>query len=79
MTGFWSIFLKMDPSGTPNGMAESGRVRFLGIINARWKTLVKYGIVVHLGNRIYDITRKESSILLASSMLATPRANEPGW
>jgi len=63
MTGFWSIFLKMDPSDTPNEMAESGRVRFLGIIKARWKTLVTYGIVVHLGNRIYDITRQGTQYL----------------
>ena len=38
-------------------MADSGRVRVLGNINARYKTLVKYGTVVHLGIGVHDITR----------------------
>ena len=32
-------------------------MRFLGNINAHYRTLVKYGIVVHLGIGVYDITR----------------------
>jgi predicted transcriptional regulator len=72
MTGFWSIFLKMDPSDTPKEMADSGRARFLGIINARWKTLVKYGIVVHLGNRVYDITRQGKQYLAGELIARDP-------
>lgn len=44
---------------TPKGMAESGRVRFSRQhINQRCKLLVSYGLLVHLGNGVYDLTRK---------------------
>ena len=43
---------------TPKEMADSDRVRFSRQhINARCKTLVEYGLLVHLGNGVYDITR----------------------
>jgi predicted transcriptional regulator len=49
--------LTEDGPGTPKEMAVSDRVRFSRQhINARCKTLVKYGLVVHLGNGVYDIT-----------------------
>ncbi|ELY62787.1 phage PhiH1 repressor protein [Natrinema versiforme JCM 10478] len=39
-------------------MADSDWVRFSRQhINARCKTLVEYGLLVHLGNGVYDITR----------------------
>ncbi|MDL0136098.1 hypothetical protein PNQ20_04425 [Halobacterium salinarum] len=39
-------------------MANSDRVRFSRQhINARCKKLVSYGLLVHLGNGVYDITR----------------------
>ena len=47
-----------DGPDTPKGMADSDRVRFSRQhINARCKTLVNYGLVVHLGNGVYDITQ----------------------
>lgn len=42
---------------TPKQMAESGLVRFSRQhINARCKKLVGYGLLVHLGNGVYEIT-----------------------
>lgn len=42
---------------TPKQMADSGRVRFSRQhINARCKKLVAYGLLVHLGNGVYEIT-----------------------
>lgn len=42
---------------TPKKMANSGRVRFSRQhINQRCKRLVSYGLLVHLGNGVYDIT-----------------------
>lgn len=44
---------------TPKEMAEDGRVRFSRQhINARCKKLVSYQLLVHLGNGVYDITKK---------------------
>ena len=49
---------------TPKGMADSDRVRFSRQhINARCKTLVEYGLLVHLGNGVYDITRQGEQYL----------------
>lgn len=51
--------LSEDGPDSPKSMAESGRVRFSRQhINQRCKTLVSYGLLVHLGNGIYDITRE---------------------
>jgi len=45
-------------------MAESDRVRFSRQhINQRCKTLVSYGLLVHLGNGVYDITREGEQYL----------------
>lgn len=45
-------------------MADSDRVRFSRQhINARCKTLVEYGLVIHLGNGVYDITREGEQYL----------------
>ena len=42
---------------TPKSIADSGRVRFSRQhINQRCKVLVSYGLLVHLGNGVYDIT-----------------------
>jgi len=42
---------------TPKEMADSGRVRFSRQhINQRCKILVSYGLLIHLGNGVYDIT-----------------------
>jgi len=42
---------------TPKEMADSGRVRFTRQhINQRCKILVSYGLLIHLGNGVYDIT-----------------------
>ncbi len=42
---------------TPKSMADSGRVRFSRQhINQRCKKLVVYGLLIHLGNGVYDIT-----------------------
>lgn len=42
---------------TPKAMVESGRVRFSRTyVNQRCKLLVSYGLLVHLGNGVYDIT-----------------------
>ncbi|ADD07686.1 homolog to phage PhiH1 repressor protein (plasmid) [Natrialba magadii ATCC 43099] len=42
---------------TPKEMADSGRVRFSRQhINQRCKKLVIYGLLVHLGNGVYDIS-----------------------
>ena len=50
--------LSDDAPDTPKEMADSDRVRFSRQhINARCKTLVKYGLLVHPGNGVYDITR----------------------
>lgn len=44
---------------TPKQMADSGRVRFSRQhINQRCKKLVNYGLLLHLGNGVYDITRE---------------------
>lgn len=44
---------------TPMEMAESGRVRFSRQhVNQRCKKLVRYGLLVHLGNGVYDVTRE---------------------
>ncbi|WP_114579664.1 MarR family transcriptional regulator [Saliphagus sp. LR7] len=49
---------------TPKEMAESDRVRFSRQhINARCKILVTYGLLVHLGNGVYDITREGTQYL----------------
>lgn len=43
---------------TPKEMTDSDYVRFSRQhVNARCKTLVDYGLLVHLGNGVYDITR----------------------
>lgn len=45
-------------------MADSDRVRFSRQhINARCKALVAYGLLVHLGNGVYDITREGEQYL----------------
>ncbi|SDY55467.1 hypothetical protein SAMN04487946_12223 [Halobellus clavatus] len=45
-------------------MADSDRVRFSRQhINARCKTLVTYGLLVHLGNGVYDITSEGEQYL----------------
>jgi len=62
MIAFWSILLK--GPDTPKEMADSDRVRFSRQhINARCKTLVTYGLLVHLGNGVYDITQKGKQYL----------------
>lgn len=49
---------------TPKNMAESGRVRFSRQhINQRCKKLVNYGLLLHLGNGVYDITREGEQYL----------------
>lgn len=49
---------------TPKEMTESDRGRFSRQhINQRCKTLVSYGLLVHLGNGIYDITRQGEQYL----------------
>lgn len=46
-----------DGPDTPKQMAESGRVRFSRQhINQRCKTLVSYGLLIHLGNGVYTIS-----------------------
>ena len=56
--------LSDDGPDTPKEMADSDRVRFSRQhINARCKTLVKYGLLVHLGNGVYDITRSGEQYL----------------
>jgi predicted transcriptional regulator len=50
--------LSEDGPDTPKSMADSGRVRFSRqYINQRCKKLTSYGLVVHLGNGVYDITQ----------------------
>lgn len=49
---------------TPKAMAESGRVRFSRQhINQRCKKLVSYGLLVHLGNGVYDVTERGAQYL----------------
>lgn len=49
---------------TPKEMADSGRVRFSRQhINQRCKTLVSYGLLVHFGNGVYEITRQGEQYL----------------
>jgi len=49
---------------TPKEMADSDRVRFSRQhINQRCKTLVSSGLVVHLGNGVYDITEQGKQYL----------------
>jgi predicted transcriptional regulator len=49
---------------TPKGMAEDGRVRFSRQhINARCKKLVSYQLLVHLGNGVYNVTKKGEKYL----------------
>lgn len=51
-------YLSATGPDTPKEMADSDCVRFSRQhINARCKTLVSYGLLVHLGNGVYDITR----------------------
>jgi len=62
MIAFWSIFAEEGPD-TPKEMADSDRVRFSRQhINARCKTLVTYGLLVHLGNGVYDITPERETV-----------------
>lgn len=50
--------LAEDGPDTPKQMSESGRVRFSRQhINTRCKKLVDYGLLLHLGNGVYDITQ----------------------
>jgi hypothetical protein len=56
--------LSEDGPDTPMKMADSGRVRFSRQhINQRCKILVSYGLVVHLGNGVYDITQAGNAYL----------------
>ncbi len=49
---------------SPKSMAESGQVRFSRQhINQRCKVLVSYGLLVHLGNGIYDLTQEGEQYL----------------
>jgi len=49
---------------TPKKMADSGRVRFSRQhINQRCKKLVSYGLLIHLGNGVYDITPEGAQYL----------------
>lgn len=49
---------------TPKEMADSGRVRFSRQhINQRCKKLVSSGLLVHLGNGVYDITKQGEQYL----------------
>lgn len=57
-------YLHEEGPAAPKQMADSGLVRFSRqYINQRCKTLVEYGLLVHLGNGIYDITREGSGYL----------------
>lgn len=56
--------LAEDGPDTPKNMAESDRVRFSRQhINQRCKKLVSYGLLVHLGNGVYDLTTKGEAYL----------------
>jgi len=49
---------------TPKTMADSGNVRFSRqYINQRCKKLVAYGLLLHLGNGVYDITQEGEQYL----------------
>ncbi len=49
---------------TPKKMTDSDRVRFSRQhTNTRCRTLVKYSLLLHLGNGVYDITRKGEQYL----------------
>jgi len=62
---------------TPKEMADSGRVRFSRqYINARCKKLVSYGLLVHLGNGVYDITREGEKYLTGELDVRKLEANE---
>ncbi|WP_435349215.1 MarR family transcriptional regulator [Haloarchaeobius sp. HRN-SO-5] len=57
-------YLSADGPDTPKGMADSDRVRFSRQhINQRCKTLVDYGLVVHLGNGVYGTTHEGEQYL----------------
>lgn len=50
-------YLEMNGPSTPKKMSETETVRFTRQhINQRCKKLVEYGMLVHLGNGVYDIT-----------------------
>jgi hypothetical protein len=49
---------------TPKGMADSGRVRFSRqYIGERCRKLADYGMVQHLGNGVYRITKRGTQYL----------------
>jgi predicted transcriptional regulator len=49
---------------TPKGMAESGNVRFSRqYIGERCRKLADYGMVQHLGNGVYRITKEGEQYL----------------
>lgn len=49
---------------TPKSMVDSGRVRFSRQhVNERCRRLVEYGLVVDLGNGVYDISTEGQEYL----------------
>lgn len=57
-------YLSEDGPEAPKAMVDSGRVRFSRqYVNARCKKLVAYGLLIHLGNGVYDITREGEQYL----------------
>lgn len=61
----------------PKEMADSGLVRFSRQhINQRCKTLVSYGLTIHLGNGVYDITTKGESYLEGELDVQTLRVDD---
>lgn len=56
--------LRENGPDTPKSMADSDRVRFSRqYINQRCKLLVSYGLLLHLGNGVYDVTEQGEAYL----------------
>lgn len=56
--------LREEGPDTPKSMADSDRVRFSRqYINQRCKLLVSNGLLLHLGNGVYDLTEQGEAYL----------------
>lgn len=57
-------FLRENGHSTPTKMAEDGRIKYTRTyINVRCKKLAEYGLVLHLGNGVYQITEEGEAYL----------------
>lgn len=71
-------YLRKEGTGTPTQMANSGYVRFTRpYINERLSKLADHGLVINVGNGVYQITERGEAYLDGELDTAEDRPDDP--